>query len=475
MGDMKEHPLLTRFPDDAKWALFGDSTLHGQCSVRNIPNDEASRSDMIRLLQKYQQKHVTEVRKIPWCRSPEFATGSEKREHLAMYSTYLIVRVKDKSCSDGTVFRKDFSLLDKEGSIYVVAFKEIPTCTCSSQSKNHIPAVTMARPLVTGATTTATIASAPPAPTTNLVHKSIERKDKDDHDMKSSNPSKEKDGRDTQVENNPTLNEGTSQFVQPPATFYSLSSKFPTSSRSALSQQELLPSASPQQLSQASKDGNPQAKDSISIPAVHPQRSMSVPLTSNPSPMQMELKQHKAQERAEKSLRGVSQDFSSALVKSLSSVPSVYHPNSNASAPRAPTPEQAGLTPVLPADGVDAHNSAATTAAVTAQTAPPVSPDDISGDLGCSSPVSNKDADVLKRQAARLVRKCRHLERKSARIEKHLKRGMDKIDREYKLELMMLKEKRKIKYMKIEKKWEHDMKGLKHQREKFEEKLKDLD
>lgn len=179
--------------------------------------------------------------------------------------------------------------------------------------------------------------------------------------------------------------------------------------------------------------------------------------------MPLELKQHKAQKRVENLPPSVSQECNPALAKSLSSVPSAHYPNSNASDPRANTSEQAGPTPVLSVDGVDAHNSAATTAAVAAQTAPPVSSDDIPGDLSCSSPVINTDADVLKRQAARLVRKCRHLERKSARIEKHVKRGMDKIDREYKLELMRLKEKRKNKYMRIEKKLEHDLKGLKHQ------------
>ncbi|KAK3485974.1 uncharacterized protein B0T23DRAFT_408050 [Neurospora hispaniola] len=458
--DTKEHPLLTRFPDDADWEEFDNLSLLRQCLIRDIPSEEISRDNKIRLLQNFSKKHVTEIRKIPWRRSPSRVTREEKSLRLNKLP-YQVAQVKDRSSLDRTVLWKDFTLRDEKKVTCVVAFKEIPSCTCPSQP-TLVPAA---------ATTTATIALEVPTPTANIVQQSIERKEKDDHGVGSSSSSKKQADRNTQVNDKPEVSQRPSQS---PSLLSSSSSNLPTPSQSTTNEQELLIPPHTQQAS-TSKDILPQLKGPNPAAAVSLQRSTSAPPTSNSEPMRLELKQHEAQEQAQKSPQSVSQDCNPASAKFLSSVPSIHHPNSNASAPHANTPEQAGPTPVLSANGVDAHNSAATTAAVTAQTAPPVSTDDIPGDLGCSSPVSNPDTDVLKKQAARLVRKCRHLERKSARIEKHLKRGMDKIDREYKIELMKLKEKRKIKYMRIEKKWEHDMKALKHQREKLEEKLKDLD
>ncbi|EAA32812.1 hypothetical protein GE21DRAFT_6551 [Neurospora crassa] len=472
MEDKKEHPLLTRFPDDADWEEFDNLSLLRQCLVRGIPSEEISRDNKILLLQNFSKKHVTEIRKIPWRRSPSRFTREEKSLRLNK-ATYQIAKAKNTSNANKTVFWTEFTLSDEKGSTCVVAFKEVPSCTCPSQP-TLLPAATTEVAAVTATTTTTTITPGVPTPKANIVHQYIERKEKDDHGVSSSSSFNKQADRDTRVTDNSGVNQRPSHTSQSSSLLSSSSSNIPTLSQSNTNEQELLISSHSQQTS-TSKDILPQLKSPTPASAVSLQRSTSAPPTSNSEPMRLELKQHKAQERAEKSPRGVSQDCNPAPAKSLSSVPSAHYPNSNASAPRANTPEQAGPTPVLSADGVDSRNAAATTAAFTAQTATPVSPDDIPGNVGCSSPASVTDADVHRRKVARLVRKCRHLERKSARIGKHVKRGMDKIDREYKLELMMLKEKRKIKYIRIEKKWEHDLKGLKHQREKLEEKLKDLD
>ncbi|KAJ4413654.1 hypothetical protein N0V85_003474 [Neurospora sp. IMI 360204] len=449
---MEEHPLVTRFPEDANWEYFNQSTLRKQCSERNIPNDETSWYDMIRLLQKYQKKHVTEVRKIPW-RSPDFGTHFEKSRSLS--KTFQVTQVKDMNCGEAALKVRKL----KQASRCWVCEDTAEWDIEKHREQNHIPA----------ATTTATIAPAPPTPTTNLVQQSIKRKDKDNHGMGNSSPSKKQDNRDTQV-NNPEVNQRPIPSSTIVRIFLLLVIQLSTPSQSAVNQQELLPPPSPQQPSQASKDVAPQLKGSTSL-AVPLQRSTSAPLTSNQEPMWHEVEQKKELERVGKPLRGVSQDCSPALAKSLSSVPSVQYPIPTASAARARSVGQAGQTLVLSAVGIESHNSAATAAPVSVQAATPVPPGGTPGVVGCPSPVSNMNADVHKRKTARLVRKCRRLEKESARIGKRVKRGIENIDREYKQELEMLKEKR----MRIEKKWERGLKGLKDKREKLEQKLKALD
>ena len=125
------HPLMKRCPDDINWEELDTLELRRQCIVRNIPSDKTSREEKIRLLQEYQKAHVTEVRKIPWCRIEDMLPIAERRSRLGS-PIYRIIRVEDKTKSGSkvAVFRKDFTLCDKEGKTCVVAFKQIPTCTC---------------------------------------------------------------------------------------------------------------------------------------------------------------------------------------------------------------------------------------------------------------------------------------------------------------------------------------------------------
>lgn len=125
---------MTRFPEDADWEQFDNLTLRRQCLVRNIPNDQTTRNYKIRVLQEYQKTHVTEIRQIPWCGKPHFPTWKEGSSRLGLFDTYQIAQVKDRSTSNGTGFRKDFTFCDKEGWTCIVAFQEIPTCTCRSQA-----------------------------------------------------------------------------------------------------------------------------------------------------------------------------------------------------------------------------------------------------------------------------------------------------------------------------------------------------
>lgn len=131
---MEEHPLLTRFPEDADWEQFDNLSLRRQCLIRDIPNDQTTRDYKLRVLKEYQKTHVTEVRKFPWCREPKFLSWEEKHSRLGSSDYYYIVQVKDRSTSRGTDFSKDFTFCDAEGWTCIVAFQEIPTCTCRSQT-----------------------------------------------------------------------------------------------------------------------------------------------------------------------------------------------------------------------------------------------------------------------------------------------------------------------------------------------------
>ena len=93
-----DYPLETRFPDDVDWTVFESgwcSRLQQQCKVRNIPvDDNTSFDDVVRLLQEYQKKHVpTEVRKIPWRRSPDERIG-EGFESKEMGATFQIAQAQ---------------------------------------------------------------------------------------------------------------------------------------------------------------------------------------------------------------------------------------------------------------------------------------------------------------------------------------------------------------------------------------------
>lgn len=133
MEATKEHPLLTKFPDDADWEEFDNLSLLRQCLARGIPSEEISRDNKILLLQNFSKKHVTEIRKIPWRRSPSRFTREEKSLRMNK-STYQIAQAKHTSNANKTVFGIEFNLSDEEGLTYVVAFKEIPSCTCPSQA-----------------------------------------------------------------------------------------------------------------------------------------------------------------------------------------------------------------------------------------------------------------------------------------------------------------------------------------------------
>ncbi|CCC14493.1 hypothetical protein SMACR_09336 [Sordaria macrospora] len=173
------------------------------------------------------------------------------------------------------------------------------------------------------------------------------------------------------------------------------------------------------------KDITSQLSASIFLPVVPPQRSTSAPPVSNQEPLRLELKQQKEHERVGALLRGVSQDFSQTLAEPMSSVPLAQCPVPTTSTARARTGEQAGQAPFLSTAGVDSPSCAAITAAVTAQAATSVSPGGIAGVVDGALP-------------------CRRLEKESARIGNHVKRGMKSIDKEYKLELKLLKENARI-------------------------------
>ncbi|KAK3947694.1 hypothetical protein QBC32DRAFT_374108 [Pseudoneurospora amorphoporcata] len=415
------HPLEKRLPEDTDWQ-------------HDVQEDKATREEKIRLLQEYQKTHVTEIRKIPWRRSPSLSLFEGIRSRLDR-ATYQITQVKDMSSSDGTVFRKDFTLTSESGLTYVVAFKEIPTCTCRSRFTTQIPAATIAGHAITAATPTTT--------------RSIGCKGKDNHGV-SSSPSEKKDQRDAQANNDPKLSHRTFNPPHSSSSFPSSSSNVQSSCESAIDQQEILTHPSLHKPSPA---------------------STSDPPMSNQEPMRLELKEQKEQERVGDPLRGVSQDFSPALAKPLSSVTSVQYPIPTTSAARARIVRQAGETPVPSADAVDSHNSAAIPAAITAKAATPVLPGDIANGVDGALSVSNMDDDIHRRKEARLVQKCRRLEKESARIGKHVKRGMKNVDKEYKLELKLPKEKHEKKCMRIQKRWEKGLKKLTRKRERLEEEL----
>ncbi|KAK1778508.1 hypothetical protein QBC45DRAFT_328150 [Copromyces sp. CBS 386.78] len=471
------HPLEKRFPEDTDWQhnSFEDNKLHSQCVVRNLLNqeDKVSREEKIRLLQEYQKTHVTEIRKIPWRRSPSRSLIEGIRSRLER-ATYQITQVKDMSSSDGTVFRKDFTLTSESGLTDVVAFKEIPTCTCRSQFTTQIPAATVAGSAITAATTTATVAPAPPThlPPPGTASRSIECKDKDNCGVGSSSPSEKKDQRDAQANDDPKISHRTFNPPHSSSSFPSSPSNVQSSCESAIDQQEILTRPSLHKPSPASKDTIPQLRASVSLPVAPLQRSTSAPPMSNQEPMRLELKQEVEQHRVGNLQRGVSLDFSPALAKPLSTVTSVQYPIPTTSTARARIVRQAGQTPVPSADALDSHNSGAIPAAITAQAATPILPGDIANVVDGALPVSNMDDDIHRRKAAKLIQKCRRLEKESARIGKHVKRGMKNVDKEYKLELKLLKEKHEKKCMKIQKKWEKGLKKLTRKRERLEEELR---
>lgn len=312
------------------------------------------------------------------------------------------------------------------------------------------------------ATTTATITSALPTQTANVIQQPFERKENDDHSVESSSSPKNQDHRDAQVDGNPEINQSPSHGTivteedkmsedeldgegnaegeleqeqdediemgdTHPSPSLSSSSDFPSPSQSAVKQQELLTLPHAQHPSQASKDALPRLMNLTPLPTVPLQRSASVSLTSNLEPMSLELKHQKEQERVEKLPRGVSLDFSPALANSWTSVALGGHTS--------------GQTPVLSAVGIDSQDSASATAAVTVQTATSASPGATPGVVDGPCPV-NTTADVRQRKAAKLVRKCRRLEKEASYIGKRAKRRIKKIHKEYKRELKMLKEKR---------------------------------
>lgn len=233
-------------------------------------------------------------------------------------------------------------------------------------------------------------------------------------------------------------------------------------------QEELLTRQSPHKPTQVSEGIAPQPSTFIPNPTIPLQRGTSAPPVST---MRLEVMERREKERVGGLPRGVSLDFSPAATNTLPSRPPSLSPFSTT--PGTPTsgPGQAVETPTFSAPAVGARNPATSPAATTAQAATPNLPGGDTGVIGAPLPVNDMEADVHGRKASKLAQRCRRLEKESARLGKQVKRGMKKVDKEYKLELKLLKEKRRKKCMRIEEKWERELKRLKRKRERLEEEL----